>query len=469
MASTPETVIEVSDLVKVYGGDTRAVDGSPSPSDRGELFGFLGPNGAGKTTTIRILATLLKPTSGTARVAGYDVVEPAARGAQAARTRDADADPRRLLDRARDARAGRPAAPHAQREIRGRTDELLELMGLTAAAKKLTGTYSGGMKRRLDLAQRLMHRPEAAHPGRAHRGPRPPEPHRALGGAGAHQRRGHDDAADHPLHGGGRPPLLAAGDHRQRPDRRGGQAGRAEGRRRRRHRRPAARPARRRRRPSRDARTPSSAGCSRAWCRARPWPPIPRASAWPCRTPSAAIPSLLRQARRQRARHLRPADEPAEPGRRVHEVHRPPHPRRGRRPADHHGVLIMNDDRPPSSTRRTAWACARRAASSACRPTGSASSSSRSSSCSSSASSTRTSSSCRRSPPTATSPTWRRAGRLHRVPGGRLVGLRHAGRVPQRLPRQAARHAPSRAGRSWPARWCRSSSRPRSWRACCSA
>ena len=70
-------VIEVSDLVKIYGGDTRAVDQVSFDVDRGELFGFLGPNGAGKTTTIRILGTLLRPTSGTARVAGYDVVNDA--------------------------------------------------------------------------------------------------------------------------------------------------------------------------------------------------------------------------------------------------------------------------------------------------------------------------------------------------------------------------------------------------------
>ena len=60
--------------MKIYGGETRAVDQVSFDVDRGELFGFLGPNGAGKTTTIRILATLLKPTSGAARVAGYDVV-----------------------------------------------------------------------------------------------------------------------------------------------------------------------------------------------------------------------------------------------------------------------------------------------------------------------------------------------------------------------------------------------------------
>ena len=73
MDPATQAVIEVSDLVKVYG-ETRAVDDVSFEVDRGELFGFLGPNGAGKTTTIRILSTLLKPTSGGARVAGHDVV-----------------------------------------------------------------------------------------------------------------------------------------------------------------------------------------------------------------------------------------------------------------------------------------------------------------------------------------------------------------------------------------------------------
>ena len=151
-------IIEVRDLVKVYG-DTRALDHVSFDVDRGELFGFLGPNGAGKTTTIRILATLLRPTSGTARVAGHDVVT---EGHEVRRrlglamqtpTLDAFSTGRETLELA--GRLNRlPAA-----QIRRRVDELLELMGLASAAKKLTGTFSGGMRRRLDLAAALMHRP----------------------------------------------------------------------------------------------------------------------------------------------------------------------------------------------------------------------------------------------------------------------------------------------------------------------
>ncbi|HET6497004.1 MAG TPA: ATP-binding cassette domain-containing protein [Thermoleophilia bacterium] len=151
-------IIEVHDLVKVYG-ETRAVDGVSFDVAPGELFGFLGPNGAGKTTTIRILAILLCPTSGAARVAGFDVcaqpheVRKRLGIALQAVTLDAFSTGRETLEL-----AGRLHRVPA-RELRRRTDELLEMMGLVSAAKKLTGTYSGGMKRRLDLASALMHRP----------------------------------------------------------------------------------------------------------------------------------------------------------------------------------------------------------------------------------------------------------------------------------------------------------------------
>jgi ABC-2 type transport system ATP-binding protein len=159
MSPTSQSVIEVSDLVKVYG-ETRAVDDVSFEVDRGELFGFLGPNGAGKTTTIRILSTLLKPTSGGARVAGFDVVAESGEVrrrlglAMQTATLDAFSTGRETLELAGRLHRLPPS------EIRRRTDELLGLMGLEAAAKKLTGKYSGGMKRRLDLAAALMHRPE---------------------------------------------------------------------------------------------------------------------------------------------------------------------------------------------------------------------------------------------------------------------------------------------------------------------
>ena len=135
-----EAVIEVHDLVKSYGGETNAVDGITFRVTPGELFGFLGPNGAGKTTTIRILATLLRPTSGTARVAGFDVISEAGevrrRLGLALQTPGLDAfsTGRETLEL-----AGRLHRMGGD-QIRRRADELLDLMGLSAVAKKPTAT-----------------------------------------------------------------------------------------------------------------------------------------------------------------------------------------------------------------------------------------------------------------------------------------------------------------------------------------
>src|SRR5688500_2854051 len=158
--SPQDAVIQVRDLVKVYGTETRALDGINFQVAAGELFGFLGPNGAGKTTTIRILATLLRATSGTATVAGFDVnAQP-----REVRRRLGLAMQQFALDAFSTGRESIELNGRMHRvpgaELKRRTDELLELMGLTSVAGKLTGTYSGGMKRRLDLASALMHRPE---------------------------------------------------------------------------------------------------------------------------------------------------------------------------------------------------------------------------------------------------------------------------------------------------------------------
>ena len=153
-------VIEVEKLTKVYPGGTRAVDGISFHVEPGELLGFLGPNGAGKTTTIRILATLLVATSGMARVAGFDVTRQAAEVrrrlglAMQTPTLDGFATGRENIEL-----IGRMHRV-ARAELKRRTDELLELMGLTLVARKLAGTYSGGMRRRLDLACALVHRPQ---------------------------------------------------------------------------------------------------------------------------------------------------------------------------------------------------------------------------------------------------------------------------------------------------------------------
>jgi ABC-2 type transport system ATP-binding protein len=155
--------VEAQGLVKTYrgrSGTVEAVRGVDLRVDTGEIFGFLGPNGAGKSTTVKMLTTLLSITGGSARVADLDV----ARRPDDVRRRigvalqEAGLDPRqtgrellvlqgRLFDL-------------SEREATARAEELLELVELTDAADRRIKTYSGGMKRRLDLASALVHEPD---------------------------------------------------------------------------------------------------------------------------------------------------------------------------------------------------------------------------------------------------------------------------------------------------------------------
>src|SRR3954468_23461419 len=151
--------IEVEGLVRVFKKGPRAVDGIDLEVAPGEIYGFLGPNGAGKSTTVLMLTTLLPPTSGTARVAGYDIRRQGAdvRASIGAALQEAALDP---LLTGRDhmrLQTTLQGVPKAERRARG--DELLERLGLTEAADRKVGGYSGGMKRRLDLALALVHRP----------------------------------------------------------------------------------------------------------------------------------------------------------------------------------------------------------------------------------------------------------------------------------------------------------------------
>ncbi|HJP65929.1 MAG TPA: ATP-binding cassette domain-containing protein [Actinomycetota bacterium] len=152
-------VIDVESLVKVYPDGTRAVDGVTFRVEAGEMFGFLGPNGAGKTTAIRILVTLLPKTSGRAVVGGHEVDRDAERVRQmigyAGQFIGVDID---LTGRENLVLQGRLHGL-GRREADRRADELLGVVALTDAAGKRAGAYSGGMRRRLDLAQALVHRP----------------------------------------------------------------------------------------------------------------------------------------------------------------------------------------------------------------------------------------------------------------------------------------------------------------------
>jgi ABC-2 type transport system ATP-binding protein len=136
-----------------------AVDGVDLVVEQGEIFGFLGPNGAGKSTIVRMLTTLLTPTAGTARVAGFDVVRQAGavRRSIGVALQDAAIDPlmtgRELLR----LQAVLHGINRAEADRRG--DVLLERVGLRGAADRRVGTYSGGMRRRLDLALSLVHEP----------------------------------------------------------------------------------------------------------------------------------------------------------------------------------------------------------------------------------------------------------------------------------------------------------------------
>jgi len=154
-----EVAISVQGLVKHFGS-VPAVDGIDFEVPAGTVFGLLGPNGAGKTTAIRVLATILQPDEGTVRVLGYDVVRQSAevryRIGLAGQNAAVDQN---LTGRENLRMIGRLV--HLRRaDIRPRADELLERFGLSDAANRPVRTYSGGMRRRLDLAAALVQKPE---------------------------------------------------------------------------------------------------------------------------------------------------------------------------------------------------------------------------------------------------------------------------------------------------------------------
>ncbi len=159
IASDNTDAIAVEGLVRRFG-EVTAVDGVDLTVQKGEIFGFLGPNGAGKTTVIRMLITLLAPTEGRITVAGYDAV----RQANEVRLRIGAA----LQDAALDAKQTGRELLRLQgqlyglsgRQVKQRIADLSDLVDIGEAMDRLIGTYSGGMKRRLDLAAALIHNPE---------------------------------------------------------------------------------------------------------------------------------------------------------------------------------------------------------------------------------------------------------------------------------------------------------------------
>jgi ABC-2 type transport system ATP-binding protein len=159
MHSTSSLAIEATGLVKAFG-DTRAVDGVDLSVRRGSVYGVLGPNGAGKTTTIRMLATLLRPDEGSARVLGHDIVDEAdsvrslvSLTGQLASVDEDLTGRENLMLIARLLGLKRP-------EAKARADELLEAFGIADASARLVKHYSGGMRRRLDIAASIVVTPK---------------------------------------------------------------------------------------------------------------------------------------------------------------------------------------------------------------------------------------------------------------------------------------------------------------------
>jgi ABC-2 type transport system ATP-binding protein len=156
--NNPEIIVE--NLVKSYPGKVTAVDGVNFQVEKGKIFGFLGPNGAGKSTTIKIMTTLALPTSGNVWVGGFDVVNQATevRRVAGVALQDIGIDPlmksMELL-----VLQGRIFGA-SKAEATARAKELLDLVQLSDAIDRRVGTYSGGMRRRLDLAMALVHQPK---------------------------------------------------------------------------------------------------------------------------------------------------------------------------------------------------------------------------------------------------------------------------------------------------------------------
>ena len=153
-------IISVDDLVVVYPDGTRAVDGISFSVKEREFFGFLGPNGAGKSTTIKTLTTLLRKTSGKVSVAGFDLDESpkGIRGAIGVLSQETSLDVD-LTGRENLRLQGRLQQLHG-RVLDERIDELLKMVQLEEVARKPAGRYSGGMRKRLDLASALIHKPK---------------------------------------------------------------------------------------------------------------------------------------------------------------------------------------------------------------------------------------------------------------------------------------------------------------------
>ena len=245
--SDPIEAHELRKSFRARGKVVEAVRGVSFAVPAGQIFGFLGPNGAGKTTTLRMLTTLLPIDSGTATVAGFDVGREPKRGARrGSATSASSAAPTTSRPGARTSccRAASTAASRARGRARA-SSELLELLDLASFADRRAKTYSGGQRRRLDVALGIVHEPEVLFLDEPTTGLDPQNRANLWEHVRRPARARHDRLPHDALPRGGRQPLRPRDDHRPRRDRRRGQPARAQARRDRR----LGRAARRRRRP----------------------------------------------------------------------------------------------------------------------------------------------------------------------------------------------------------------------------
>lgn len=156
-------IIEVKNLKKIYSSGTdsvTAVNGIDLVVHTGEIFGFLGTNGAGKTTTMRMLTTLLKPTSGTAFIAGFDLMTQG----DMVRTHIGYVSQSGGLERSATARENLVLQARlygmSKSQAETRAQELITALDLTSFADRLVETYSGGQRRRADIALGMVHKPK---------------------------------------------------------------------------------------------------------------------------------------------------------------------------------------------------------------------------------------------------------------------------------------------------------------------
>ncbi len=155
-----EYVIETDKLAKTYPGGIKAVKGIDMKIRKGQIYGFLGPNGAGKTTTIKMLSTSIKPTSGTAKVMGYDISRDSMKVRKEIGVVPQDLTTDEDLKGIENLQLVARFYDVSPQESRKKAEELLELVDLTEFGHKYVSTYSGGMRKRLELIVGLIHNPK---------------------------------------------------------------------------------------------------------------------------------------------------------------------------------------------------------------------------------------------------------------------------------------------------------------------